>query len=87
MVRFLRILLSIAATLVLLAVVAVGGVWVGLNTEAGRAFAVREINHFAGPEISVSGLSGHFPTDIELSSVSVADNGGVWLTGNNLELR
>jgi translocation and assembly module TamB len=82
----LRILLSIIAAAVLLSVIAVGGVWVGLNTVAGRVFAVREINRFAGPEISVSGLSGHFPTDIKLSSVSVADKNGIWLTGGNLEL-
>ena len=83
MILLLRILLSMTASVVLVIVAAV--IW--LNTESGRGFAEREINHFAGPEISISGLAGHFPTDIKLSSVSVADKNGVWLVGKNLELR
>jgi translocation and assembly module TamB len=83
----LRIVISLFLLLVLLVVLTIGGVFIGLNTGAGRGFAVREINHFAGPQIAVAGLGGHFPSDIKISSVSVADSGGVWLTGENLELR
>ncbi len=60
---------------------------VGLNTGAGRHFAVREINHFAAGQINISGLAGHFPADLKLGSVAVADSNGAWLTGDDLELR
>jgi translocation and assembly module TamB len=82
-----RIILGLLGFLVLLLLLAVGGVLVGLNTSSGRALAVREINHLAGPGVSVSGLAGHFPADIKLASVQVADTSGVWLSGRDLELR
>ncbi|GLR66105.1 hypothetical protein GCM10010909_07830 [Acidocella aquatica] len=85
--RWLRsffILLLVAAGLPLLVL---GGVCVGLNTGGGRAFAERQINHFLAPGISISGLSGHFPADIKLTTLTLADSTGVWLSGQNLELR
>ena len=85
--RMLRIILGVIGLLLLLLVLAAGGVLVGLNTQAGRDFAVREINRVAGPRVQVSGLAGHFPEDIKLASLSVADANGVWLTGQALELR
>jgi translocation and assembly module TamB len=82
--RVFLVLLAFAITLPLLAL---GGVFIALNTGGGRAFAVREINHFAAGQVSVAGLGGHFPADIKLAHVTVADTGGVWLTGDTLELR
>ena len=85
--RALRSLLWLILFLVLLVVVVVGGTVVGLNTAAGRHFAEQEINAFAGPRIKIAGLAGHFPADIKLGSLSVADAQGVWLNGSDLELR
>src|SRR5271168_5046451 len=85
--RFLRTLAEMLFFLLLLLVVVVGGAVVALNTQAGRDFAVAKINEFAGPQIRISGLTGHFPADIKLASLSVADKNGVWLTGSGLELR
>ena len=72
--------------LLLLALVA-GGLVVGLNTGAGRQFATAEINRFAGPQIAISGLGGHFPADLKLASLRLKDGRGTWLTGDDLELR
>ncbi len=75
------------AVILLIPVVAAGGVLIGLNTASGRAFAVREINHVAGPNVEVAGLAGHFPDDLKLRSVRLADAGGVYATADDVELR
>jgi translocation and assembly module TamB len=87
MLRALKYLSYLVGFLVLLAVVVVGGALIGLNTGAGRQFAAQKINRLAGPRIAISGLGGHFPADIKLASLRVADTQGTWLTGRDLELR
>jgi translocation and assembly module TamB len=82
-----RILLVLVGVVIIVPVVALTVVLIGMNTAAGRNFVVREINHLANPDVKIGGLAGHFPADIRLASVSVADANGVWLTGDDLELR
>jgi translocation and assembly module TamB len=83
----MRFILWLLAFVVLAPVIVVAAVLITLNTGGGRDFAVREVNKYAGPDINVSGLAGHFPADLKLSHVTVADTDGIWLTGDNLELR
>jgi translocation and assembly module TamB len=83
----MRFVLVLIAVVVLVPVIAVAAVLIALNTGGGRNFAVQEINKYAGPDISVSGLTGHFPADLKLAHVTAADTNGIWLTGDNLELR
>jgi translocation and assembly module TamB len=83
----LRILLVLLAIFIALPLVAVAGVFIGLNSEGGRDFAVGEINKLAGPAVQIAGLAGHFPDDIKIGQVTVADADGVWLRGNDFELR
>ncbi|HVE21221.1 MAG TPA: translocation/assembly module TamB domain-containing protein [Acidocella sp.] len=87
MLRTLKILLRLCGFLILLAVLAMGGLVIGLNTGAGRHFAVTQINRLLGPQIEISGLGGHFPADLKLASLRMADAQGTWLTGEELELR
>ncbi len=82
-----RTVLGVLITVLLLMLLAVGGIVVALNTSAGRAFAEYEINHFLAPRVNIAGLAGHFPADLKLASLSLADRDGVWLSGQNLELR
>ncbi len=81
-----RILLGVLLLLLLL-IVAVAGLVVALNSEAGRNVAVREINKFGAAYIQLSGLGGHFPADIKLASFKVLDKDGVWLSGEQAELK
>jgi translocation and assembly module TamB len=83
----LRIAVAVLALAVFLPMAAAAAVWIGLNTGAGRALAVREINHFAGPGIQVAGLSGHFPRDLMLQHVALADADRVYATADDLQLR
>ncbi len=85
--RLLRILLVLLAIVILLPVVVVAALFIALNTGAGRSFAVTEINHFLAGTVQVAGLGGHFPADLKLAHVEVLDAKGVYVTGDNLELR
>jgi translocation and assembly module TamB len=85
--RALRWLLGLLLLLLLIIIAVPAGVLVALNSKTGRDFAVRQINQRSGGEILVAGLGGHFPADLKLASLTVADPKGVWLTGSNLELR
>ncbi|HQT45846.1 MAG: hypothetical protein B7X08_01110 [Acidocella sp. 20-63-7] len=85
--RGLRILLSVLAAVFLLLLLVLGGSIAALNTAAGRAYVVREINALFGPRVQIAGLAGHFPADLKLASLTLADRDGVWLSGHGLELR
>jgi translocation and assembly module TamB len=85
--RILRALLIIVAAMLGLAVAAIAIIWIGLNCAPGRAYALQKINQFAGPGIKLAGLAGHFPADIKLGTVQLADADGVWASAQNLELR
>ncbi len=85
--RAVRWLLTLLLLIVLIIIAMPVGLVVALNSKAGRDFAVRQINQRSGGEIFVTGLGGHFPADLKLASVTVADQKGVWLTGSDLELR
>lgn len=87
MIRALRIILYTLLSVLAVLVLAAGAVAVGLNTAGGRDFAVREINRLAGPAVRIAGLGGHFPADIKLQDVQIADASGVWLHATGLELR
>ncbi|MDD2706108.1 MAG: translocation/assembly module TamB domain-containing protein, partial [Acidocella sp.] len=83
----MRLLLRILLGLFLILLLAITGLVVALNTSAGRRFAEAEINKLAAPRVQIAGLAGHFPADIKLARLSVADADGTWLTGTALELR
>jgi translocation and assembly module TamB len=85
--RGLRWLLGFLLFLLVIAIAVPLGLVVALNSKTGRDFAVKEINHFTGGNVVVSGLGGHFPADLKLAGLTVADAKGVWLTASELELR
>jgi len=84
---FLRLFLIVLGVIIILPMVGVAGVFIGLNAESGRNFAAAEINKLAGASLQIADLGGHFPEDIKIGKISVADANGVWLNGAELELR
>ena len=87
MARALRWLFGFLVLIILIIIAIPVGVLVALNSKQGRDFAVKEINKITGGQVIVAGLGGHFPADLKLASVTVADKQGVYVTGSNLELR
>jgi translocation and assembly module TamB len=85
--RVFRILAGLVIAILLLAVLVVGGAFVALNTGAGRALVMDKVNHYAPGGVQISGLGGHFPADLKLAKLTIADKDGIWLTGDGLELR
>ena len=83
----MRKLLHILLCLVVTLLVVLGGLVVGLNTGTGRNLAVRAINKLAGPTVTIAGLGGHFPADLKLQDLQLADDSGVWLHATEMELR
>jgi translocation and assembly module TamB len=83
----MRWILRILAVMLALVILLPLAVVVGLNTGAGRNFAMREINRLAAGKIQITGLAGHFPADLKLAHLEVADDTGVWLTGDDVQLR
>ena len=64
-----------------------GGLLLGANTEAGRAFMARAISGVTGGQVRVSGIAGHFPDDFRIGRLELADEGGSWLRAQDLALR
>jgi translocation and assembly module TamB len=84
---FFAWLLRLLALLVVLIIVVPVALVIALNSQAGRDFAVRQINQRSNGLLQIAGLGGHFPADLKIAGVTVADKHGVWLTADNLELR
>lgn len=81
-----RIALGLAALILLLCVV-IAGLFVVLNSETGRNFAVRQINKYGASYVQLDGLGGHFPADLKIPSFRLVDPQGTWLSGKNVELK
>src|SRR5512138_3942104 len=61
-------------------------VFVALQTPPGQRAAVALINRTA-PGVEVAGLSGFFPTDLQIAHIAMSDRQGPWLTVDNARLR
>ncbi len=81
-----RVGAGLAVILVLL-LAGVAGLLGALNSAAGRNWAMAEVNRLAGPRLHISGLGGHFPADLKLATLTLADSQGVWLRATGVELR
>lgn len=84
--RWVKCGLFALLALVFVLVALVVGVLVALNTQAGQAFAVREINKFGKDYVHLSGLTGRFPADLNIASLSLKDPQGDWLNAQNIAL-
>lgn len=85
--RALRITAWTSASVLLLVVLLVVSVLIAGNTNAGRALLEREVTHFSGGRLRISGLSGTFPQAIHLEHLQLSDAAGPWLTAQQLSLR
>ena len=78
--RVLRI--AVRAICGLLAIVALA--FGALQTPPGQRLLAAMIS---SDRINVTGLSGFFPTDLEIAGIALRDEQGAWLTAENVRLR
>lgn len=76
-------LLGIVPTL---AVILVAIMWIGGNTEAGRALIVRLTDRLTDGEVKLIGLGGSFPAALTLDELQLSDTHGVWLSAHRIAL-
>ncbi len=85
--RAWKIVLIVLGVVIGVPVVVVLGLFIYLNTGAGRGFAAREVGTLTGGEVKITRLAGHFPKDIRARRIEIADAKGGWLTLNDVVLR
>ncbi len=81
-----RILGWIVGLLILLPLLAAGGVALAADTEPGQGFIATQLSKLTGGKVEVYGLSGSFPSELRAAKVELRDNDGPWLTIENLVL-
>ena len=85
--RVLRITAWTTGSLLLLIVLLAATVLIAGNTDTGRALIERQVAHFSGGRLRISGLSGTFPQAIQLGQLQLSDERGAWLTAQQVSLR
>lgn len=85
--RALRITAWTLGSVLLLVVGLAAAVLVAGNTARGRALIEHETDRLTDGHVRLSGLSGSFPSAIELEQLQLSDERGVWLTADRISLR
>ena len=84
--RILKWASVVIGTVLLLVIVAVGGILIAANTDSGRATLARIVASVTAGMVRISGLSGAFPAAPRIAAIEVSDADGTWLRIENLEL-
>jgi translocation and assembly module TamB len=85
--RAARILAALLVAALMLTSAAVGALLVTAHTAAGRRLIERWTPRLTGGLVRISGLAGSLPDDIELGTVDLSDDRGVWLSAEHVSLR
>jgi translocation and assembly module TamB len=86
MLRILRWIGWSLAVLAGLLTVLAAALFVGANTEAGRAVFARLTPGLTGGLVTIRGLSGRFPDRLRAAELSLNDKAGVWARIEDLDL-
>ncbi|HEX3847438.1 MAG TPA: translocation/assembly module TamB domain-containing protein [Steroidobacteraceae bacterium] len=65
---------------------AVGGLLVVGNTDAGRAMIASWTGKLTGGHVRLAGLAGSFPSHLRLERLELSDGRGVWLSADRISL-
>ncbi len=85
--RALKISAWIFGSLLALVVVLVLAVMIIGNTQSGRALIVRLTSRFTSGKVQISGIGGSFPQALDLDSLKLRDDRGIWLAADHISLR
>ena len=85
--RPLRITFWVGGALLVFALALVVAVLIAGNTAGGRALIERATARLSDGHVRLTGLSGSFPSAIDLEQLQLGDEHGVWLTAQRISLR
>jgi len=85
--RALRVTAWGLASLLALALILVLSVVIIGNTGYGRRLLMREVSSLTSGKIQLSGLSGSFPSSLDVATLKLSDDQGVWMRAERLSLR
>ncbi|HVN47002.1 MAG TPA: translocation/assembly module TamB domain-containing protein [Steroidobacteraceae bacterium] len=85
--RAVKIAAWAATSLLTVLLVVVAAAWIAGNTNAGRAWIERSVARLSSNHVRLAGLSGSFPSAVDLATLQLADEHGVWLTAEHVSLR
>ncbi|HXR20786.1 MAG TPA: translocation/assembly module TamB domain-containing protein [Steroidobacteraceae bacterium] len=85
--RWLRVLLWVAVALIGLPLLLSGLVYVAANSDAGRVWIERVTARLTHGGVQLTGLGGHFPSQLRLERLELRDPHGLWLAIDDIELR
>jgi translocation and assembly module TamB len=85
--RALRISGIVLAALLAVLALACAVLYIGANTAGGRRLIERAVPRLSDGKVELTGIGGHFPDDLRLAQLAVADDSGVWLRGSQLSVR
>src|SRR5882672_11296824 len=84
--RALKISAWVVGASAFLALLLVGVVLIGGNTDSGRAMIEKLTHSLTSGHVSLSGLAGSFPQRLTLQRLELRDNRGVWLRADRITL-
>ena len=85
--KSLRIAGCAMAGLVLLLIVAAGGLYAILKTGGGRQWLAASVGSLSGGSVRIGGIEGDLFSDARITDVAVIDPQGVWLTVDAIHLQ
>ena len=85
--RAVRIAAWALGSVLLLSVLLITAVLMAGNTAAGRRLIEQQTAALTDGHVRLSGLSGSFPSAIDLAQLQLSDEHGVWLTAERATLR
>src|SRR5579862_1730062 len=85
--RPVRVALWTSAAVLRSVVVLIGAALLAANTAGGRALIERWTASLSNGRVRLAGLSGSFPSAIDVAELRLSDDQGTWLTAERISLR
>jgi translocation and assembly module TamB len=85
--RAVRIAIWTCGSVLLLTLLLAAAILIAGNTQRGRALLERETARLTDGRVQLAGLSGSFPSALELEQLQLSDAHGIWLTAQGISLK
>jgi translocation and assembly module TamB len=85
--RAVRIVLWVAAVLIGLPLLLCAALYIAGSSVAGRHWIEAATAHWSGGKVTIAGLSGQLPVQLNIARLELRDPQGLWLTADAVQLR